>query len=155
MLRARDNESTGKLGSATKEFQDRLVETTLRSKIEQAAGLHDETLTKEQKQELSDAIDLILPGARAKVAPSVKFDDKFNLVADFEAVVKTASSTLRKGAQVSQPQPGAGQNNSVRLPAQTTPPAPAPQQFNPGQERVKFADEAVAAYAAGALGQKR
>lgn len=154
MLRARDNESTGKLGSATKEFQDRLVETTLRSKIEQAVGLHDATLEAEQKQQLSDAIDLILPGARAKVAPSVKFDDKFNLVADFDAVVKTASSTLRKSAQVSQPQPGAGQN-SVRLPTQTTPPAPAPQQFNPGQERVQFADEAVAAYAAGALGQKR
>lgn len=160
MLRARDNESQGKLSAATQNFQDRLVESTLRSKIERAVGYNYDAQTEDQKkeqQELSDAIDMLLPGARAKVASTIKFDEKFNLTADFDAVVKTVSSTLRKGAPVPTAQPGAG-SNSVRLPNQTPPPAPthrSPQQLNPGQERVAFADEAVAAYAAGALGNKR
>lgn len=74
-------------------FKQRLVDTRLRAEIIATLGINPGDETPEGKQRLA-LVNVILPGARDLVNPSVKFGENFDFTADFKSVVDLVKSSF-------------------------------------------------------------
>lgn len=130
-LRARALEAEAKVAATQEEYKRHLVDARLRGEIAATLGVNPSDDTPEGKQRLA-LIDVLLPGARELVKPSVKFGEgSLDFTADFKPVVdlvkgsfgQAAAHTPSSGTSAKIIVPGIKPGSNGSAPANQTMPA--------------------------------
>ena len=111
-LRSRAVTAEASVAKNEEAYKQRLVDTRLRAEIAATLGINPADDTPEGKQRLA-LVDVLLPGARDLVKPTVKFGDNFEFTADFKPVVDLVKGSFGQAATQT---PSSGTSASINVP---------------------------------------
>lgn len=111
-LRSRAVTAEAAVAKNEEAYKQRLVDTRLRSEISATLGINPADETPEGKQRLA-LVDVLLPGARDLVKPTVVFGDNFEFTANFKPVVDLVKGSFGQAAATQTPSSGTSASITV------------------------------------------